>query len=164
MHTLIQKTCFLVSFQAIAFAVISVVFGVIFYFLLNKIFSPNQHFMFSVDIIFPIIYNFSLIVLFLVSLRIRASNSMISGRSPQHEPRQRVHWDNDILSSKDLKTRPPKLSFFTQPSFTISQSMPYTGGFDTDEENVMLTSSTDHHNINYEATSTSNSSEPTNQD
>ena len=164
MHTLIQKTCFLVSFHAVAFSIVSVAFGMIFYLLLRKIFTLNQPFMFSVAIVFPIFYEFSLIILFFVSLR--TSNSMISlrSRSPQQEPRPRVHWDNDILSSKDLKTRPPKLSFFTQPSFTISQSVPYTGGFDSNEENVMLTSSTDYVCVNYEATSTSNSSEPKTQD
>ena len=161
MHTLIQKTCFLVSFHAVAFAVVTVAFGVVFYLLVNGIFAPNQSLMFSVAIVFPIFYEFALIVLFIVSLR--TSNSMTSSRSPQQEPRQRVHWDNDI-SSKDLKTQPAKLSFFTQPSNTISQSVPYTGEFDSDEENVILTSSADHPTANYEATSTSNSSELTNQD
>ena len=111
---------------------------------------------------FPVFYEFSLIALFFVSLH--TSNSMTSARSPQQESRWRVHWDNDILSSKDLKIQSAKLSFFTQLSYTISQSMPYTGGFDSDEEKVMLTSSADHLTANYEATSTSNSSEPINQD
>ena len=52
MHALIQKTCFLVSFHAVAFAVVS---GVIFHLLLKKIFSLNQPHMFSVadNLIFP---------------------------------------------------------------------------------------------------------------
>ena len=161
MHTLIQKTCFLVSFHAVGFAVVTVAFGVVFYLLVKKIFTPNQPLMFSVAIVFPIFYEFALIVLFIVSLR--TSKSKIDGRSPQQEPRRRVHWDNDI-SSKDFKTRPAKLSFLTQPSTTVSRSIPYTKGFDSDEENVMLTSSTEHVCANYEATSTSNSSAPTNQD
>ena len=158
MHTLIQKTCFLVSFHAVSFAIGSVAFGVVFYLLSNGIFLPNEPLMFSVAIVFPFTYEFALLVLFIVSLR--TSNS--STRPPQ-EPRHRVHWDNEI-SSKDLQTRPAKLSFYTQPSTTVSQSVPYTGGFDSDEENVMLTLSADHPNANYEATSISNSSKQTNQD
>ena len=150
MHTLIQKTCFLISFHAVAFAVVTAAFGVIFYLLQNKIFSLNQPFMFSVAIAFPVFYEMSLIVLFFVSLR--TSNSNICTRSPQQEPRRRVKWDHDLLSSKDLKTQPPKLSFYTQPSYTVSQSMPYTGGFDSCESNVpILTSSADHSNANYGA-------------
>ena len=148
MHTLIQKTCFLVSFHAVSFAIGSVAFGVVFYLLLKGIFLPNQPLMFSVAIVFPFTYEFALLVLFIVSLR--TSNS--SARPPQQEPRHRVHWDNEI-SSKDMQTRPAKLSFLTQPSTTVSQSVPYTGEFDTNDEKVMLTSSADHPNANYEATS-----------
>ena len=98
-------------------------------------------------------------MLFFVSLR--TSSSITSPRSPHQEPRRRVHWDSDV-SSKDLRTKPAKLSFLTQPSNTISPSVPYTGEFDSDEENVILISSADHLNTNYEATSVSNnSSEPT---
>ena len=78
-----------------------------------------------------------------------------------------MNWDchNDLLSSKDLKTHPPRLSFFTQPSYTVSQSMSYTGGFDSDEENMLiLTSSADQPNTDYGVTSRADSSEPLNQD
>ena len=157
-HTLIQKTCFLVSFHAVAFAVVTIALGVVFY-LFKQIFTSNQPLMLSAAIILPIFYEFALIVLFFVSLR--TSNSITSVRLLHQEPRHRVHWDSDI-SSKDLQTRPAKLSFYTQPSTTVSRSVPYTGGFDSDEENVILTLSADYLNINYEATSISNSSEPTN--
>ena len=104
--------------------------------------------MFSVTTLIPAIHQVSLITLFFVSLR--TSNSKICARSLQQEPRRRVNWDNDILSSEDLKTGPPKLSFYTQPSYTVSQSTPYTGGFDSDKENVpILTSSDDHPNTDY---------------
>ena len=65
MHTLIQKTCILISFQAVAFAVVTAIFGVAFYL---KIFSLNQSFMFAIAILFPAIYELSLIVLFFASL------------------------------------------------------------------------------------------------
>ena len=159
-HTLIQKSCFLVGFHAVACAVVTAALGVAFCLSLNKIISLNQPFMFSVATLIPAIHQVSLITLFSVSLR--TSNSKICTRSPQQEPRRRVKWDHDLLSSKDLKTRPPisKLSFFTQPSYTVSQSMLYTGGFDSDEENVpMLTSSADHPNADCGATSMSDSRE-----
>ena len=102
MYTLIQKTYFLVSFHAVAFAVFSAAFGAMFL----KMFSINQPLMFSVadSVGFSVFYEFSLIVLFFVSLHTSNSSIMTSARSPQQESRWRVHWDNDILSSKDLKT------------------------------------------------------------
>ncbi len=97
--------------------------------------------MISEAILIPTVHDFSLIV-----TSLRTSNSNAKSHQ-QEQRRRRVKWDTDniILSSKDLKTRPPKLSIFTQPSYTVSQSMPYTGG---DEENIMLilTSSADHPN------------------
>ena len=146
-HTLIQKSCFLVSFHTVVFAVATVALSIKFCLLKNKL---NQPFVFSVTILLPALYEVSLIILFFVSLR--TSNSKICARSLQQEPRRRVNWDNDI-SSKDLQTRPPKLSFYTQPSYTVSQSMPYTGGFDSDEENniLILTSSADHPSGDYGA-------------
>jgi hypothetical protein len=152
-RTLIQKTCYLVGFYAVGFAVFTAAFSVSSYLLHNKIISLNQHFMLSVAILLPIIFQLSVIVLFFVSLRTSNSKNLICARSLQQEPRRRVKWDNDILlSSKELKTQSPKPSFFTQPSYTVSQSMPYTGGFDSDEENMLiLTSSADHPNTDYGA-------------
>ena len=77
MHTLIQKTCFLVSFHAVAFAVVTIALGVVFY-LFKQIFTSNQPLMLSAAIILPIFYEFALIVLFFVSLR--TSNSITSVR------------------------------------------------------------------------------------
>ena len=154
-YTLVRKTCFLVSFHAVGFAVVTVTFGVVFY---HGIFVPNQSLMFFGAIVLPIFYEFALIILFMVSLRTKNSTS----KSLQQKPRARVHWNKDI-SSKDLNTRPAKLSFLTQPSTTVSGTIPYTGEFDSDEEKVLLTSSADHPSANYEAASISNSSEPTNQ-
>jgi hypothetical protein len=95
-------------------------------------------------------YELSLIVFFFF-VSLRTSSSVISARSLQQEPRGRVNWDNDLLNSKDLKTTPPKLSFFTQPSYTVSQSMPYTGAFDSFEESVLMLTSTDPPNAGYGA-------------
>jgi hypothetical protein len=148
-HTLIQKTCFLVSFHAVAFSVFTAALGVAFYL---KIISVNQSLMISEAILIPTIHEFSLIVLFFASLRICTSNSNVKKSHQQEQRRRGVKWDNDVLSSKDLKTRPPKLSIFTQPSYTVSRSMPYTGGFDSNEENMLiLTSSADHPNTDYGA-------------
>ena len=132
-NSLIQKTCFLVSLHAVGFAIVTVAFSVVFYLLVGNVFVPNQSLMFSVGTIFPIFYEFALIVLFIVSMR----TSKIQNR------RQRLH----AVHTKNLQTRPSKSSFVptTQPSNTTF-TVPYTGAF-TDittesvhEEEIPLTS------------------------
>ena len=121
-NTLVQKTCFLVSFHAVGFAVVTVAFGLVFYLLSTNVFVPDQSLMLSVAIIFPIFYEFALIVLFLVSLR--TSNI----KAPNVRPR--VHWAWKINSDITLKTAPSKSSYKPgdQPSYTTF-TIPYTNEF-----------------------------------
>ena len=44
-NTLIRKTCFLVSFHAVGFAVVTVAFGVVFHLVVKNVFVPNQSLM-----------------------------------------------------------------------------------------------------------------------
>ena len=155
-NSLIRKTCFLVSFHAVSFAVVTVAFGVVFYLLIKNVFVPNPSLMLSVGIVFPIFYEFALVVLFFVSMRTSNSNPKIQNRTP------RVHFDNTVVT-KYLQTRPSKPSFVptTQPSNTTF-TVPYTGEFTEittsvkgafDEDKVPLISNDN--GSNYEATSNS---------
>ena len=158
-NSLIRKTCCLVSFHGVGFAVVTVAFGLVFYLLVKNVVVLNQSLLFSEAIIFPFFYEFALIVLFFVSVRTSNSHPNLPGkRSP------RVRFDTAALS-KNLRTRPSKPSFVptNQPSNTRSLTVPYTGAFteitasingEGDEDKVPLVSNNGNCS-NYEATSNS---------
>ena len=69
MKKLVHKTCFLASFHAVSFAIITGIFSVFFYLMIEGVFIPNFATMFVIALLFPFFYVFGLIILFVISLR-----------------------------------------------------------------------------------------------
>ena len=139
MKKLVHKTCFLASFHAVSFAIITGIFSVFFYLMIEGVFIPNFATMFVIALLFPFFYVFGLIILFVISLR---TSSILR---PQKRTGQNNGNDSDYFQTN------PSSHPFIQPSHTTfhplhpDESLHHSNG----HEKEMLLSHTNIEDHNY---------------